>query len=218
VLRRVGTTLLGPSLPVTWTPCSKRLDPVHMGRIVCHKPLSLRGPLATILSNRESDIFIMDELVRRDWSVKGLQALNPIRLCLGVTLLSQCCNAAGTHIHPNMWQCNRNTNVLGSSHWPNFKAPTPTAVRAWQTMLTDVFIAPGNWYHQLASSLGPWKRLDNTEWVWWLDLASGDIFERHPDLAWWKWRALLTHHQQRCFSCDRPTLDSPLTTSVRVSV
>jgi len=27
-----------------------------------------------------------------------------------------------------------------------------------------------------------------------------------------------THHQQRHFSCDGPTLDTPLTTSVRVSV
>jgi len=33
--------------------------------------LSLRGPLATIPSNQESDIFIMDELVRHDWSAQN---------------------------------------------------------------------------------------------------------------------------------------------------
>jgi len=40
--------------------------------------LSLRGPLATIPSNRESDGFIMDEQVQRDWSAKNLQVLNPV--------------------------------------------------------------------------------------------------------------------------------------------
>jgi len=180
--------------------------------------LSLRGPLATIPSNRESDVFIMDELVRRDWLAKSLQVLYPVRLYLGVTLLSQCCNAAGTYIHPNVWQCKHNTNILRSPHWPNFKAPTPTAMRAWQSMLTDVFIAQGNRYHQLARPLGLWKTPDDAEWVWWLDPTSGDIFERHPNLAWWKWRALPTHHQQRRFSLDGPTLDSPQLTSVRVSV
>jgi len=148
----------------------------------------------------------MDELVRHDWSAKSLQVLNPVRLYLGVTLLSQCCNAAGTHIHPDIWQCKRNTNVLRSPLWPNFKVPTPSAIRAWQSMLTDVFI------------LGLWKSLDNAEWVWWLDPTSGDVFERHPHLAWWKWRALPMHHQQRRFSLDGPTLDSPPPTSVRVSI
>ena len=85
-------------------------------------------------------------------------------------------------------------------------------------MLTEVFIVPGNRYRQLACPLGLWKCLNNKEWVWWLDPTSGDIFEQHPDLAWWKWRALSTHHQQCRFSLDGPTLDSPPLSSVRVSV
>ena len=183
--------------------------------------LSLKGPLDTVKANRIGDVFLIDELIRLNWPIAKIQVVNNVRIYLGITLLSQCCNAAGTHISSDVWRCHLNSVTLRPESWPSLKAPGPTALRAWQDMLKEVFTLPATQYRQLRSPLGPWKQTADDSWRWWLDPSSNAVFEQHRPSVWHKWTALPLQYQQRRFRHTGLTRDSlpPLSqrSTVRVS-
>jgi len=62
--------------------------------------LTLRGPLAVVAPKCQCNVFVMDVMVHKDWSLHSRWPINEIRFHLGGTTLSDFCNAAGTHIDP----------------------------------------------------------------------------------------------------------------------
>jgi len=116
--------------------------------------LSLKGPLATIPPRRALDLSINEVIVNEKLEPFRRKLLNEVRLHMGFTYLSDMCNAAGTHILPEVWNCQRQSHTLRSPGWPNIKAPGRQAKAAWQSMLQSLFIIPGHSYRQLAYFFG----------------------------------------------------------------
>jgi len=131
--------------------------------------LLLKGPLATIPPRRALDLFVNEVMVRGKWEPSCCKLLNEVRLHMGVTYLSDVCNAAGTHILRDVWNCQHQSHTLRPSGWPNVKAPGRNAKAAWQSMLQSLFILPGNSHCQLASPLGDWLEPLDAHWIWWHD-------------------------------------------------
>jgi len=81
--------------------------------------LSLKGPLATIPPRRALDLSTNEVMVRDKWEPSRCKLLNEVRLHMGVTCVSDMCNAAGTHILPEVSNCQCQSHTLRSPGWPN---------------------------------------------------------------------------------------------------
>ena len=103
--------------------------------------------------------------------------LNEVWLFMGFTYLSDMCNAAGTHILPEAWNCQHQSHTLRSPSSPNSKAPGRQAKAAWQSLLQSLFILPGHSHRQLATPLGEWLTPLDSHWIWWHDPVTDTLWE-----------------------------------------
>ena len=159
--------------------------------------LSLQGPLATLLPRRHGDVSITETLVAKGIEASKRKLLNEVRLHMGVTYLSDLCNAAGTHILPDIWECRHHSTTTPQPGWPNFKAPGRNAKASWQSMLKSCFILPGHTHRQLRHPLGAWLTPLDDFWKWWLSPASDTLWERRQDNSWHQWQAMPVLYQHR---------------------
>jgi len=67
--------------------------------------LSLKPPLATMPPRRALDLSVNEVMVREKLEPSRRKLLNEVRLHMGFTYLSDMCNAAGTHILLEVWNC-----------------------------------------------------------------------------------------------------------------
>jgi len=74
--------------------------------------LLLKGPLATIPPCRALDLSINEVMVNEKVKPSCHKLLNEVRLHMGFTYLSEMCNAAGTHILLEAWNCLRQSHTL----------------------------------------------------------------------------------------------------------
>jgi len=74
--------------------------------------LALRAPLATIPPRRALDLPINEIMVREKWEPSRRKLFSEVQLDMGVTYLSDVCNSAGTHILPEVWNCQRQSHTL----------------------------------------------------------------------------------------------------------
>jgi len=171
--------------------------------------LSLKGPLATIPSHRALDLSINEVMVREKLEPSRRKLLNEVRLHMGFTYLSDMCNAAGTHILPEVWNCQCPSHTLGPHSWPNVKAPGRQAKAAWQSMLQSLFTLPGHSHRQLASPLGEWLTPLDSHWIWWHDPVTDTLWEHRQLNEWHTWTALPRCYQHRRFSHASPSVEAP---------
>ena len=171
--------------------------------------LSLKGPLATIPPRRALDLSINKVMVREKLEPSRRKLFNEVRLHMGFTYLSDMCNAAGTHILPEAWNCQRQSHALHSPSWPNVKAPGRQAKAAWQSMLQSLFILPGHSHRQLASPLGEWLAPLDAHWIWWHDPVADTLWENCQLNEWHTWTALPHRYQHHCFSHAGPSVEDP---------
>jgi len=128
---------------------------------------------------------------------------------MGVTYLSDMCNAAGTRILHEVWNCQRQSHTLRSLSWPNAKAPGRNAKAAWQSMLQSLFILPGHSHRQLTSPLGDWLKPRDAHWICWRDPAKDTLWEHRQSHDWHTWTALPRRYQHRRFSHVGPSDEDP---------
>jgi len=128
---------------------------------------------------------------------------------MGFTYLSDMCNAAGTHILPEAWTCQRQSHTLRSPSWPNFKAPGRQTKAAWQSLLPSLFILPGHSHRQLASPLGEWLTPLDSHWIWWHDPVTDTLWEHRQLNEWHTWTSLPRRYQHRRFSHAGPSAEGP---------
>ena len=180
--------------------------------------LTLRGPLAVVAPKRQRDVFIMDALVHEDWPLPERRYINEVRLHLGVTVLSELSNAAGTHIDPWIWQGKQRSKLVNAEAWPNTRPPSPRAVERWQAMLKELFSDPNSPSHSLRSPLGPWLEQLDSEWIWWHDPVSNRVLEHKLPHEWHHWTPLPIRYQQQHFRHQGIEPDPPFETLSRISV
>ena len=180
--------------------------------------LSLHGPLATIKPRRQGDRSLTDLWVDKQVEPSKRKLLNEVRLHLGVTYVSDLCNAADTHIHPGVWNCIRHSSILPGAQWPNTKAPGRNAKASWQTMLQSLLIVPGHSHRQLVNSLGEWLKPDDDQWIWWHDPAADILWERKQQHEWHSWTALPPRYQQQRYSHAVIAPGPPPGDSIRATV
>jgi len=162
--------------------------------------LLLKGPLATIPPRRALDLSINEVMVREKWEPSRHKLLNEVQLHMGVTYLSDVCNVAGTHILPEVWNCQCQSNTLRAPSWPNVKAPGRHSKAAWQSMHQSLFILPGHSHCQLASPLGDWLIPLDAHFIWWNDPITDTLCEHRQPHEWHTWTALPRRCQHRRFS------------------
>ena len=160
----------------------------------------------------------MDALVHSDWPLPSRRQINEIRLHLGVTLLSELCNAAGTHIDPWIWKGKQRSKVPRPELWPAAKTPSTRAVELWQVMLNSLFSDPASPSHALRSPLGPWLNQMDSKWIWWLDTASNRVLEHRSLQEWHQWSPQPVQYQQQHYRHLSEELDPPFPTMQRISV
>jgi len=141
------------------------MDGLHLARTVRDKPVT-QGAVDHHPPRHARDLSINEALVREKWEPSRQKLLNEVRLHMGVTYLSDLCNAAGTHILPEVWNCQCQSHILRAPSWPNFKAPGRQAKAAWQSVPQSLFILPGHSHRQLASPLGNWLAALDSHWIW----------------------------------------------------
>ena len=180
--------------------------------------LILKGPLAMVPPKRQGDVFFMDALVHSDWALQTRRCINEIRLHLGVTVLSELCNAAGTHIDPWIWKGKQRSILTRPESWPAAKSPSPRAVERWQVMLNTFFADPTSPSHALRVPLGPWLKQMDSDWIWWLDTVSNRVLEHRSSQAWHQWLAQPIRYQQQHYRHLGLELDPPFPTMQRISV
>jgi len=121
-------------------------------------------------------------------------------LGMGVTHFSDMCNAAGTHILLEVWNCQRQSHTLSAPSWPNFKAPGRHAKAVWQSMLQSLFILLGHSHCQMASPLGDRLNPLDNHWIWWNDPETDTLWEHRQPHEWHTWTALPCCYQHHHFS------------------
>ena len=96
------------------------------------------GPHKNFLS-RENDRFLMEAVLRGNWSREVIQSVNRCRLYLQVLSFSDVTTGSGKQIRYCIWKGRRETQYGWNKSWPNQGDPSPQDWRYWRQVLKQLF-------------------------------------------------------------------------------
>jgi hypothetical protein len=167
----------------------------HTWEALYTTPLHLKGPLATVKSQRVGDQHLMDALMElyndttSSCQQDKLLCLNNCCLHLQVTLLSDIASANGLRIDSSYYKGQSSPQrVCQSKRWPKTYPPTQTDWILWKDALHKAFCLPNNTFRALASPLGEWLSPDDQDWIWWHSPDQRTLFEQLEDGSWQQWQ------------------------------
>ncbi len=94
-------------------------------------------------TQRYNNVFLSDAFVAIGCQNKALFALNWCRTYLQVLQLSDITNAAGSHIHLRIWECEVREDWASQYNWSRNKRPSLDAQIIWKDALQRALLQNG---------------------------------------------------------------------------
>jgi hypothetical protein len=113
----------------------------------------------TLLPARTNDRFLMDQIIKYNFSPLQLRHINYCRLFLQVFLLSDFTTADGQKILPYIIKGFQPVDRKSGLHWPRQELPPEQAWAPWRLALEH--LSPGT---KLVPPLRPWLRPPHQKW------------------------------------------------------
>jgi hypothetical protein len=98
---------------------------------------------------------------------EDIRKMNQCRLYLRAETIADLCNAAGTHITKEAWECEAGARIHPTMSWPNQVRPGPKHRKAWKDMLSRLCKDQSR---ELYQPLGRWiGRPSRKDWEGYID-------------------------------------------------
>lgn len=157
----------------------------HTWESLSQTSLVIKGPPLAFPRRRQRDMFLMDAFVDMNYDHDTLATLNECRLFLHATTLADICTADGKGVDTRAWLGQRiYSRRYDDSRWIKTCDPGPKYWACWQQAVRHTFLFPHQQHLRVRVPLGLWYKHSDTQWKWWVDPVSRQLFCRHEDGSW----------------------------------